>query len=304
MKRGGKTLGDFLKVLWREKGQDLIISVGSPPVIRKPGTLIPIGENFLTPEQVEELIYSVLNSKQKKIFEDGRELNFSFGIRKMGRFIANIFRQRGAPSAVFRFIPFKIPKWDEIDIPKKILPLLNEKNGLVVVSGLPGSGTREIMASLIEYINEHREVFIITIEEPIEYLHHHKKSIINQRQIGYDTESFSSAVEYIESQGPDVVVFNLVDSKRRLQSVLELAERCCLCMILFRIPDAKQCLNYIIKSFPVQEQPFVRERLADSLLFILTSRIVETKKKIMLKKEVLINNSRLKTLLKSGKFKG
>ena len=302
MKKKKLSLAELLKALWQEKASNLIITVGVPPMLKKFNTLKPIGDTPLTPVQAEQLILSVLNEHQKKQFEKGQELNFSFGIKGMARFLATIFIQRGVPNAVFRIIPFRIPTWEELGGPGDVLPFLNRTCGLCIITGKPGSGKTTVMASLIDYINNHRPAYIITIEEPIEYIYHHKKSVIIQRQIGYDTESFESAIQYIDQTGVDVVALSAVYDRKRLEYALDIAQRCCLCIILLHSVDIIRCLRDIVTRFPTSEQSYIKTRLADSLIFALCPGIIEGTKKRHIQYEVLINDQRIEPLLRNGEF--
>src|SRR5688572_9480369 len=190
-----------------EKGaSDLHIATGSPPLLRVDGAVVPLKLPPLGPVETKQLCYSVLTEEQRRIFETTKELDLSFGVKGLSRYRANLFMQRGAVSAAFRAIPFKILSFDELGLPQSIAELAARPRGLILVTGATGSGKSTTLAAIIDKINEETPQHIMTIEDPIEYLHAHKRCLVNQREVGHDTHSFKQALKYVLRQDPDVVL--------------------------------------------------------------------------------------------------
>jgi twitching motility protein PilT len=196
----------LLKTLVENNGSDLHITTGSPPQIRVDGRMTPLKMPSLLPAETKQICYSILTDAQKRKFEEENELDLSFGVKGLSRFRGNIFTQRGALAGVFRVIPYKILTFDELNLPPVVRELSRKPRGLILVTGPTGSGKSTTLASIIDAINAERHDHIITIEDPIEYLHPHKKCVVNQREIGADTQSFKKALKYILRQDPDVVL--------------------------------------------------------------------------------------------------
>lgn len=298
------SLRSLLDTMHTEKASDLILTIGAPPMLKVGKTLKAIGKELLTPESVTELIHAVLNPKQKEIFNSGRELDFSFGIKSLARFRANAFVQRGAPGAVFRIIPFEIPVWAEISGPKNILPLIDRLSGLVIVTGPAASGKSVIMASLIDYISSRHGCHIITIEDPIEMLFRHKKSVVTQRQVGADTESFETGLRYVLRQSPDVVMIGELDNLEMVNAAVTLAESGLLCIVPLYAPNAINAIERMVKIFPAESREFVRSRLADCLLFVMASRLfpAKTGQDKTIAYEVLVNDEKVRRLIRLGEL--
>ena len=209
-------LHQLLKAMVEKGASDLHITTGSPPQLRIDGSLVPLKTPPLTPVDTKQLCYSILADAQKLKFEEDNELDFSFGVKGLARFRANLFMQRGAVAAAFRTIPFKILTFAELGLPPVVEELCNKPRGLVLVTGPTGSGKSTTLASMIDKINAERHEHIITIEDPIEYLHPHKNCVVNQREIGADTHTFKKALKYILRQDPDVV---LIGEMRDLETI-------------------------------------------------------------------------------------
>jgi twitching motility protein PilT len=199
-------LQQLLKAMVEKGASDLHLTTGSPPQLRIDGALVPLRVNPMSPTDTKQICYSVLTDTQKMRFEEDQELDFSFGVRNLARFRANLFMQRGAVGGVFRTIPFRIASIAELGLPPILEELCNKPRGLVLVTGPTGSGKSTTLAAMIDKINTERHEHIITVEDPIEYLHAHKSCVVNQREVGADTTSFKKALKYILRQDPDVVL--------------------------------------------------------------------------------------------------
>jgi len=295
-------LKELLDKLWQEHADYLIISCSAPPSIKMDDRFVSIGSEPLTPEQAKDLVYEVLNPEQKETIEKKGELDFSFGIKGMCRFRGNAFKQLGSISAVFIAFPFTPPSWEDINGPRNVLPLLKHKNGLIIVTGPPGSGKTTVMTSLIDYINTNLIDHIITIEDPIEYLHRHKKSLVQQRQIGTDTDSFATAVNYILRQDPDVVMLGELRTVEMIAAALTIAETACLCIVPLHAANTIAALDRIIKSFPKERADLVRSQLAECFLFAVASQLMPKAKGRgrLAAYEVLMNDAKVKKIIERG----
>src|SRR5512146_2904178 len=200
------SLSELLKRMMEMGGSDLHLTTNSPPQVRVHGKLQPLDLPTLTPAESKQLAYSVMTDAQKHRFEENLELDFSFGLKGLARFRANVFNQRGAVAAVFRIIPFEIKSFQQLNLPPVVSSLCDKPRGLILVTGPTGSGKSTTLAAMIDKINTDRHEHIITIEDPIEYLHPHKNCLVNQREVGADTVSFKKALKYILRQDPDVVL--------------------------------------------------------------------------------------------------
>ncbi len=294
----------LLDKLWQEHADYLIISCGAPPTIKMDNRFVSIGSKTLSPEQAKELVYEVLNPEQKEKIEKKGDLDFSFGIKGMCRFRGNAFMQRGAVTAVISTNPFTPPSWEDIKGPQNVLPLLKRKNGLIIITGSTGSGKTTVMTALIDYINTNLFDHIITIEDPIEYLHSHKKSIVHQRQIGSDTDSFQTAVNYVLRQSPDVVMLGEVRNLDMMAAALTIAQTSCLCVFPLHAVDTIAALDRIIKVFPKERQDAVRKQLAECFLFAVASQLMKKTqgRGRLAAYEVLIGDGRVKKMIESGEI--
>src|SRR5215211_8975596 len=256
------TLPELLKTLVDNNGSDLHITTNTPPQIRVHGHLAPLDLPALGPAETKALAYSVLTDAQKKRFEESLELDFSFGIRGIARFRCNVFNQRGAVAAVYRVIPELIKTFDELGLPQVIATLSERPRGLVLVTGPTGSGKSTTLAAMIDKINTERREHILTIEDPIEYLHPHKNCLVNQREVGADTGSFKKALKYILRQDPDVVLVGEMRDLETIEAALVTAETGHLCFATLHTNSAVQTINRIIDVFPPNQQSQIRAQLS------------------------------------------
>ena len=256
------TLPELLKKTVELNGSDLHLSIQSPPVVRVHGHLQRVDSPELTPSDTKTLSYSVLTDAQKKRFEETQELDFSFGIRGLARFRCNMFNQKGAVGAVYRLIPERVRPFDELGLPPVIGKLAEKPRGLVLVTGPTGSGKSTTLAAMIDKINIERKGHILTIEDPIEYLHQHKGCLINQREVHSDTQSFTNALRAALREDPDIVLVGEMRDLETVESALRIAETGHLTFATLHTNSAASTINRIIDVFPAHQQSQVRVQLS------------------------------------------
>jgi twitching motility protein PilT len=287
-----------------EKGaSDLHITTGTPPRIRVDGRLHTLNDNPLTPAETKSMCYSILTDAQKHMFEETNELDLSFGIKGLSRFRANIFMQRGAVAGAFRTIPFNIRTFKELGLPDIVAELTKKPRGLILVTGPTGSGKSTTLATMIDKINNERQDHIITIEDPIEYLHPHKKCLVNQREVNADTASFKSALKYILRQDPDVVLIGEMRDLETIEAALTVSETGHLTLATLHTNTAVQSINRIIDVFPSHQQEQVRVQLSFVLEGIISQQLITKKSGIgrVLAAEILIPNMAIRNLIREDK---
>jgi twitching motility protein PilT len=256
------TLPDLLKTLVDVNGSDLHLTTQTPPQIRVHGKLQTLDLPVLGPAETKALAYSVLTDTQKKRFEETLELDFSFGIRGLARFRCNVFNQRGAVAAVYRVIPEKIKGFDELALPPVLATLAERPRGLVLVTGPTGSGKSTTLAAMIDKINTERREHILTIEDPIEYIHQHKGCLVNQREVHSDTHGFSAALRAALREDPDIVLIGELRDLETIESALRIAETGHLTFATLHTNSAAQTINRIIDVFPAHQQGQIRTQLS------------------------------------------
>jgi twitching motility protein PilT len=256
------TLPELLKITVEQGGSDLHLSINSPPQIRVHGDLKRLEYPDLTPTETKQLAYSVLTDAQKKRFEESLELDFSFGIRGLARFRCNLFNQKGAVGAVYRQIPEKIRGFDELNLPPVIGALADRPRGLVLVTGPTGSGKSTTLAAMIDKINVERHGHILTIEDPIEYLHQHKGCVVNQREVHSDTQSFTNALRAALREDPDIVLIGEMRDLETVEAALRIAETGHLTFGTLHTNSASSTINRIIDQFPAHQQAQIRTQLS------------------------------------------
>ncbi len=298
------TLYDLLKQMIEKRASDLHVTTGSPPRLRIDGKLIPIDHPPLTPADTKNLCYSILTDAQKHRFEENNELDLSFGIKGLSRFRANIFMQRGAVAGAFRTIPFGIKTFNELGLPDIINELVKKPRGLIVVTGPTGSGKSTTLAAIVDRINEERYDHIITIEDPIEYLHGHKKSLINQREVNADTSSFKAALKYVLRQDPDVVLIGEMRDLETIEAALTVSETGHLTLATLHTNSAVQTINRIIDVFPSHQQEQIRVQLSFVLEGIISQQLIpkKTGQGRVLAVEILIPNPAVRNLIREDKI--
>src|SRR5881392_923545 len=297
------TLHQLLKTMVERGGSDLHITTNSPPQIRIDGKLTPLDMPPLTAPETKQLAYSVLTDAQKHRFEEELELDLSFGIKGLARFRANIFNQRGATAAVYRQIPYEILGFKELGLPQVVEEICNKPRGLVLVTGPTGSGKSTTLAAMIDKINRERHEHIITIEDPIEFLHTHKSCIVNQREVNTDTHSFAEALRVALREDPDVVLIGEMRDLETVESALRIAETGHLTLATLHTNSAATTIHRVVDIFPANQQPQIRAQLSMVLEGILCQSLIPklngTGRSMAM--EILVPNAAVRNLIREDK---
>ena len=297
------TLYQLLQTLIERGASDLHITTGSPPMLRINGHLAPAEGPALTAAETKQLCYSILTDAQKHRFEEENELDLSFGIKGLSRFRANIFVQRGAVCAAVRAIPFQLKTFDDLGLPPIVSELVKKPRGLILVTGPTGSGKSTTLAAMIDRINTDRSEHIITIEDPIEYLHPHKKCLVNQREVNADTKSFKTALKYILRQDPDVVLIGEMRDLETIEAALTISETGHLTFATLHTNSSVQTINRIVDVFPPHQQPQIRAHLSFVLEGVVSQQLIPRKdgQGRVLALEVMIPNPAIRNLIREDK---
>ncbi|MBI5048747.1 MAG: type IV pilus twitching motility protein PilT [Deltaproteobacteria bacterium] len=271
-------LHDILNIAVKEKASDVHLKAGLPPILRIYGNLIPVkNQERLSPDETTKLAMRLMNDQQKDIFKISHQIDMAYSVPGLGRFRVNVFQQRSATGIVFRVIPVTINSIDELHLPKVLEKTVGESRGLVLVTGVTGSGKSTTIASMIDYINNHNTYNIITIEDPIEFLHRDKKCIINQRELGVDTKSFAEALRGALRQDPDIIMVGEMRDMETVEIALTAAETGHLVFSTLHTIDAMETINRIVSVFPPYQQKQIRIQLAGVVRGIISQRLIPTK---------------------------
>ena len=297
------SLHQLLKTMVEKGGTDLHITTNSPPLIRVDGTLVTLSHPPMTAVDTKKLAYSVLTDAQKHRFEEHLELDISFGVKGLARFRANVFMQRGAVAGAFRRIPYEILGFRELGLPTAVESLCNKPRGLVLVTGPTGSGKSTTLAAMIDKINREKALHILTIEDPVEYLHSHKKCLVNQRELHADTHSFPAALRSVLREDPDVVLIGEMRDLETIESALRIAETGHLTFATLHTNSAPQTINRIVDVFPEHQQSQIRAQLSFVLEGIICQSLLRraSGKGRCLCCEVLIPSSAIRNLIREDK---
>ncbi|HAW49408.1 TPA: type IV pili twitching motility protein PilT [bacterium] len=297
---------EFLVHEMVERGaSDIHLVIGAPPQLRIDGIMTPIeGTERLMPDACQQLIYSVLTDEQKRRFEEEQELDISFGVKDVGRIRMNVFRQRGTIGAALRGIPNEIPGFEQLGLPPIVKKIADIPVGLVLVTGPTGTGKSTTLASMIDYINTSKKLHLITVEDPIEFLHRHKSCIVVQREVGSDTKSFAQALKHMLRQDPDVILVGEMRDLETISAALTIAETGHLVFATLHTPDAIQSVNRIIDVYPAHQQQQVRAQLS----FVLKATVSQTLiphasgRGRVVACEILISTPAIANLIRDGKI--
>ncbi|MFP4417715.1 MAG: type IV pilus twitching motility protein PilT [Fibrobacterota bacterium] len=268
------TMQELLRKASEAGASDLHLTAGSSPLYRIDGKLVPTNAERLSPDEVLKLAYSIMTDQQRKLFEQNKEIDFSFGVQKLGRYRSNIFLQRGCTSCAIRRIPPVIHTLEQLGLPPVVEKLCDRPNGLVLVTGPTGSGKSTTLAAMVDRINSKREGHILTIEDPIEFVHPHKRCIVNQREVHHDTDSFTNALRVALRQDPDIVLIGEMRDLETIQAALSIAETGHLTLATLHTNSAAKSVNRIIDAFPSGQKATVRAQLSMVLEGIISQALI------------------------------
>src|SRR3974390_2544600 len=300
----GLSLSDLLKRMLEMNGSDLHITTNSPPQIRVHGHLVPLDLPQMTPAETKQQSISGMSDSKKHRFEESLELDFSFGLKGLARFRANVFNQRGASAAVFRLIPFEIKSFHQLGLPPVVSKLCDKPRGLVLVTGPTGSGKSTNLAAMIDKINTERHDTLLHLEDPIEFVHMNKNCVVNQRELHSDTKSFSDALRAALREDPDVVLIGEMRDLETIESALRIAETGHLTFGTLHTNSATSTINRIIDVFPAHQQPQIRAQLSLVLEGIMCQSLlprIDGKGRAMIM-EILVPNASVRNLIREDKI--
>jgi twitching motility protein PilT len=298
------SLRKLLEDMVQRKASDLHITAGVPPELRIDGAITPSEYEVLGPEVTAQLAYSVMSDEQRKRFENTKELDFSFGIKGLSRFRGNVFLQRGVVSMVIRQIPFEIIPLEKLGLPKVVSEFTQKLKGLILVTGPTGSGKSTTLAAMIDRINTVRPSHILTVEDPIEYIHQHKKSIVNQRELGADTESFPMALKHVLRQDPDIILIGEMRDLETIEAALTIAETGHLVFATLHTNSSYEAVNRIVDVFPSDQQRQILTQLAFCLEGVMTQQLIPRSRGTgrIMAAEVLVVTPAIRAVIREGKI--
>ena len=288
----------FLKLMAEKEASDLFFSVGAPPNIKIKGATLPLSEKLLQPGEVKKLAYTIISDAQQAEFEGTMELNFAINLEGVGRYRVNLYRQRGEVSMVIRYIKSKIPKLEELNLPPVLKKLVMAPRGLILVVGATGSGKSTTLASMIDYRNEQKSGHILTIEDPVEFVYEHKKAVVDQREVGLDTLSYTNALKNAMREAPDVILIGEIRDKETMQHAISYAETGHLCLSTLHANNANQAIDRIINFFPDSAQHQLLIDLSLNLKAVISQRLLPTTdNKLVPAMEILIQSAYISSLI-------
>ncbi|MFH0763745.1 MAG: type IV pilus twitching motility protein PilT [Candidatus Omnitrophota bacterium] len=297
-------MNKLLKLMVEKNASDIHITADSPVRLRIDENLVPVDANVLSPEDSQELIYSMLTGAQKEKFEQDMELDLAFGVKALGRFRVNVFKQRGTVASSIRLIPHEIWSFEQCGLPVKVATdLVQRPKGLILLTGATGSGKSTSLASMVDWINTNRPCHIVTIEDPIEFVHTNKKAIVNQREVYSDTHSFAASLKHVLRQDPDVILIGEMRDLETIESALIVAETGHLVFATLHTSDCVQTINRIIDVFPAYQQQQIRTQLSFVMIAALSQQLIPKMKGSgrVLATEVLIATPAVRSLIRESK---
>lgn len=298
-------LDKLFQLMSEKQASDIFISAGTPIHIKIQGNTVPVNQQVMTPDMIAKMAYELMSPEQVTTFEANNEMNLSFGVPNVGNFRVNLFRQRGSVGMVVRFIMGNIPALDSLGLPPLLADLIMEKRGLILIVGATGSGKSTTIASMLDYRNIHRAGHILTIEDPIEFLFKHKKSIVNQREIGMDTHDWQIALKNAMRQAPDCILIGEIRDKDTMQAAISYAQTGHLCLATLHANNSYHALNRIISFFPIESRPALFLDLSVSLRAIISQRLVRRNDGARIPAvEMMINTRYIGELIERGEIQG
>ncbi len=298
-------LDKLFSLMAEKQASDIFITAGAPIHIKIQGNTVPVNQQVMLPDMIEKIAFELMSPDQIKTFEATMEMNLSFGVPQVGNFRVNIFRQRGSISIVIRFILGNIPTLESLGLPTVLGDMIMEKRGLILIVGATGSGKSTTIASMLDYRNANRSGHILTVEDPIEFLFKHKKSIVNQREIGMDTADWHSALKNAMRQAPDCILIGEIRDRETMQAAIAYAQTGHLCLATLHANNSYHALNRIISFFPLENRPALYLDLSVSLRAIVSQRLVKKPDgKRTPTAEVLLNTRHIAELIEKGEIQG
>ena len=293
----------LFQVMADKNASDIFMSVGAPINIKINGIAVPVNQAIMTSDTVRQLLYEILTERQIKEYEDEMELNTAVSLPGVGAFRISAFRQKGAPAVVVRFIPNVIPPLDSLGLPEVLKEVIMQKRGLILMVGATGSGKSTSLASMLDYRNERKSGHILTLEDPIEFIFHNKKSIINQREVGTDTKAFDIALRNALRQAPDCILIGEIRDKATMAMALAYAQSGHLCLATLHANNSYHAMNRIINFYPLETRPSLLLDLAAALQAVISQRLVRTKTGARVAAtEVLLNTRNISELIEKGEI--
>ena len=294
-------LDKLFQLMSEKQASDIFISAGAPIHIKIQGSTMPVNQQTMLPDMIDKIAYELMSPEQIKTFETTWEMNLSFGVPQVGNFRVNIFRQRGSTSIVIRFILGNIPPLNELGLPSLLAELIMEKRGLILIVGATGSGKSTTIASMLDHRNSFRSGHILTVEDPIEFLFKHKKSIVNQREIGMDTVDWQAALKNAMRQAPDCILIGEIRDKETMQAAIAYAQTGHLCLATLHANNSYHALNRIISFFPLENRPALFLDLSVALRAIVSQRLVKKPDgKLAPTCEIMLNTRHISELIERG----
>ncbi len=294
-------LDKLFQLMAEKQASDIFISAGAPIHIKIQGNTIPVNQQIMLPDMIDKIAFELMSPEQTKTFEETMEMNLSFGVPNVGNFRVNIFRQRGSISIVVRFILGNIPGLDTLGLPSVLGDLIMEKRGLILVVGATGSGKSTTIASMLDHRNANRSGHILTVEDPIEFLFKHKKSIVNQREIGMDTKDWQAALKNAMRQAPDCILIGEIRDKETMQAAIAYAQTGHLCLATLHANNSYHAMNRIISFFPLENRPALFLDLSVALRAVISQRLVKKPDgKRAPTSEILLNTRHISELIERG----
>ncbi len=294
---------DLLRLAKEKNASDLVITTGVPPMLKIDGEFVATEHDKLTPQDTRRMLYALMDEKQQRRFEEERELDFSFSLPKEGRFRVNVFMQRSSVAGVMRIVPELDKTFEELGLPKNIAELAMRPRGLFLVTGPTGSGKSTTLAAMVDYINQHRRSHIVTIEDPIEFFHPHKKSIVNQREVGQDTQDFARALRSVLRQAPDVILVGEMRDLETISMAITAAETGHLVLATLHTNSAPETIDRIVDAFPHAQQAQVKVQLSNNLVGVLTQQLlprIDGRGRV-LAYELMVATPAVRALVREGK---